>query len=124
MRAREALRTAAVEFSRMQADSGIDCLARTPRVGVRWTLLDAFTADGKRFIVARENLAPVSGLALLSERERQVVAALSLGQSTKEIAYDLGISASTARVLLSRALTKLGVGSRRELISITREARP
>jgi DNA-binding CsgD family transcriptional regulator len=122
-RARDALRTATVEFSRMQVDGATDCLARTPRVGVRWTLLDAFTADGKRFVVARENLAAVSGLALLSERERQVVAALSVGQSTKEVAYDLGISASTARVLLSRALAKLGIGSRRELISVTRPSR-
>jgi DNA-binding NarL/FixJ family response regulator len=94
-------------------------------VEARWTLVDAYERDGKRFIVARENEAEVGGLASLSNRERQIVAFLALGSTTKEIAYQLGISDSTTRVLLSRATTKLRVRSRQELIDlVTREALP
>ena len=67
----------------------------------------------------------MAGLARLTERERQVVAFLALGRSTKEIAYVLGISDSTTRVLLGRAAARLGVRSRDELVRVaTREALP
>jgi DNA-binding CsgD family transcriptional regulator len=41
---------------------------------------------------------------------------LAVGQSTKETAHALGISAATVRVLLSRASAKLKVRSREELL--------
>jgi DNA-binding CsgD family transcriptional regulator len=68
-------------------------------------------------VVARENQPELRGLAALSTRERQVVAYLALGQSTKETAYALGISDVTVRVLVRRASTKLGVSSRDSLIA-------
>lgn len=87
-----------------------------PRVRGRWTLVDAFTQNGERFVVARENQSWAPGLETLTDRERQVViSATGGGKSTKEIAYDLGISYSTARVLLARACARLGVRSREEL---------
>ena len=88
-----------------------------PLTAARWTLVDAFERDGSRYVVARENQSPVRGLQSLSERERQAVAYLAVGQSTKETAYALGISDATVRVLLSRAATKLGVGSRAALLA-------
>ena len=87
-------------------------------MGVRWTLVEAFDAEGERFILAGENLAAIDGLAQLTERERQVAGAVRLGQTTKEVAYDLGISPSTARVLLSRALAKVGLSSSRDLATL------
>ena len=96
-----------------------------PLVDARWTLVDAYQRGGARYIVARENLAPVRGLARLTARERQVAALLALGRSTKEIAYALGIADSTARVLLARAAVRLGARTREELIrATTREALP
>jgi DNA-binding CsgD family transcriptional regulator len=62
--------------------------------------------------------ARTRGLAGLTSRERQVVALLRLSRSTKEIAYQLGIADSTARVLLSRASAKMGVRSRAELVRV------
>ena len=58
----------------------------------------------------------LGGLLGLSSRERQVVAYAAIGQSTKETAYALGISDTTVRVLLARAMKKLGVQSRARLL--------
>jgi DNA-binding CsgD family transcriptional regulator len=87
-----------------------------PLTDARWTLVDSFETGGKRYIVARENQPRRPGLASLTERERQVVHYLALGQSTKETAYALGISDATVRVLLARAAVRLGVRSRAELL--------
>ena len=40
-----------------------------------------------------------------------------MGNSNKVIAYELGISSSTVGVLLSRAVARLGVRTRRALIA-------
>jgi DNA-binding CsgD family transcriptional regulator len=69
--------------------------------------------------VARENQGAVSGPGSLTNRERQVVAFLARGQSTKEIAYALGISDSTTRVLLARAAAKVNARTRQELVRAT-----
>lgn len=48
----------------------------------------------------------------LTPRERQIVDSVLDGRTTKEIAFDLGISDATARVLYSRAMRKLGRSKR------------
>lgn len=85
-------------------------------IAARWTLLDHYESDGRRYLVAQRNDASEARPPGLTDREYQVVAFLSLGHSTKLIAYDLGISDSTVRVLLARAATKLGVTSREQLV--------
>jgi DNA-binding CsgD family transcriptional regulator len=88
-----------------------------PLTSARWTLVDSFERGGARYVVARENQAPVDGLGSLTDRERQVVAYLAIGQSTKETAYALGISDVTVRILIRRASAKLGVHSRKALLA-------
>ncbi len=44
----------------------------------------------------------------LSPRERQILDAVLAGQTHKEVAFDLGVSNATVRVLYSRAMRKLG----------------
>jgi DNA-binding CsgD family transcriptional regulator len=88
-----------------------------PLTRARWTLVDQFETNGARYVVARENQPSVRGLAALSERERQAVAYVAMGQTTKEAAYVLGISDVTVRVLLRRAATKLGVRTRAQLLA-------
>jgi DNA-binding CsgD family transcriptional regulator len=56
-------------------------------------------------------------LDALTERERQVVLQATLGFTNKEIAYALGVSASTVRVLMARAAGRIGVRTRAELLS-------
>ena len=52
----------------------------------------------------------------LTDREQEVVAFASMGHHNKLIAYNLGISHSTVRVLIARAAAKLGARSRDELV--------
>ncbi|MBX3229884.1 MAG: helix-turn-helix transcriptional regulator [Labilithrix sp.] len=85
-------------------------------VRARWTLVHDFEAGGDRYIVARANAASATGPQVLSARERQVVGCLALGHSPKVIAYELGLSHSTVRVLLARATAKLGARDRADLI--------
>jgi len=87
-----------------------------PLVGARWTLVDRFEENGRRYVVARENQARAAGFELLTDRERQVVLQAALGFTNKEIAYALGISGSTVRVLMARAAAKIGVDSRAALL--------
>jgi DNA-binding CsgD family transcriptional regulator len=104
--------------ARRRVATGDPSQAWRPRIRTRWTLIDATDSGGERYIVARENQASTASLQVLTERERQVVASAAYGRSNKEIAYDLGISHSTARVLLARACGRLGVRSRAELLAL------
>jgi DNA-binding CsgD family transcriptional regulator len=119
-RARSALESAAV--AREEVRQGSNRQEPTdrwrPRVSGRWTLVDAVSRRGQRYIVARENEVQPPGLDDLTGRELQVVASAAAGRSNKEIAYELGISHATVRVLLSRAGLRLGVRSRRQLLQL------
>jgi DNA-binding NarL/FixJ family response regulator len=54
-------------------------------------------------------LAPQKGpRAPLSPRERQIVDGVLGGRTRKEVAFELGLSDATVRVLYSRAMKKLG----------------
>ncbi len=81
-------------------------------VAGRWSLVDRFDSDGRRYLVARPNEPDAPDPRALTPRERQVAGFAALGQSNKLIAYELGISPSTVGVLLARAAKKLGVKSR------------
>jgi DNA-binding NarL/FixJ family response regulator len=48
----------------------------------------------------------------LSPRERQILDLVTGGRSSKEVAFDLGVSDATVRVLYSRAMRKLGRSKR------------
>lgn len=89
-------------------------------VDARWSLLDHFEHDGRRYVVAVENDPVAVGPAAFTPRERHVVAAAALGHSNKLIAYQLGLKDSTVRVLLSRAARKVAVDTRRELVALYR----
>ncbi len=90
-------------------------------VSERWTLVDTYERDGKRYVVARRNDIRFPRPDALSPRERQALSFAVLGDSNKLIAYELGISASTVGVLLYRAAQKLRCSSRAELLQRFRE---
>jgi hypothetical protein len=77
-------------------------------VAGRWSLLDRFDSDGRRFIVAHRNDPEAPDLRGLTLRERLVYGYAALGHSNKVIAYELGLSTSTVAKHLGRARTKLG----------------
>lgn len=66
------------------------------------TNAEALSFLGWAFEPSRGPLPP------LSPRERQIVDQVRAGQTHKEIAFDLGISDATVRVLYARAMKKLG----------------
>jgi DNA-binding NarL/FixJ family response regulator len=61
--------------------------------------------------VAQRLVAPASGIASLSPRERAVLVLVAQGLSNQAIADELRISERTARTHVSKLLTKLGLTS-------------
>jgi DNA-binding CsgD family transcriptional regulator len=85
-------------------------------IAARWTLIDHFESDGRRYLLARRNEAAREGYIALSDRERQAIGFARLGHANKLIAYEMGISPSTVAVLIHRAMKKLGLRSRADLL--------
>jgi DNA-binding NarL/FixJ family response regulator len=65
---------------------------------------------------------PNPGLAMLTDREREVFAAVAHGLSNAEIGEQLFMSHATAKTHVSRLLTKLGARDRAQLVVIAYEA--
>ncbi len=124
-----ARRTAAIDSARTKdrrQDGRAVLDSWRPLNSARWTLVDSYEEGGRRYIVARENQAEARRFSDLTDRERQIVVHASLGMSNKQIAYTLGISDATVRVLMARAAKRFGVRTRKELLAhpIMSEARP
>lgn len=114
-RARELLRAAAVDFDRARmrgrdADEALD-LHRAMIAG-RWTLVDTFERDGKRYLIARHNAPASTPIPELTVRETQVAVFTAVGHPNKMIAYELGLSESSIATYLRRALVKLRLPDR------------
>ena len=119
--ARERIKSAAATIDTLRTNQkrrqGREALALWhPLTAARWTIVDHFEENGRRYIVARENQVDAQGFELLTDRERQVVVQAALGCSNKEIAYALGISEATVRVLMARAASRLGVRTKKRLL--------
>lgn len=121
-RAREHLRAAVrlrerARSRRGRADPDAALALWEGLVAGRWSLVDRFERDGKRFIVAHPNDPDVGDPRGLSRRERQVAEYSGMGRSQKEIAYLLGISTAGVSNAARRAAEKLGLAGRAELAS-------
>jgi len=88
------------------------------RVALRWTIIAQYERDGEHYLIARRNDVASFARAVLATREMQAIRLLGRGMTNKEIAFELGVSASTAGVLLWRAAAKLGTRGRRELMRV------
>jgi len=82
----------------------------------RWSMVDWFDSDGRRFVLALPNAPRIHDPRGLNERESQIVAYAVLGQTNKMIAYRLGLSKSRVSMLLRRAMRKLNVQTRAQLV--------
>ncbi|RKT47613.1 regulatory LuxR family protein [Thiocapsa rosea] len=81
----------------------------------RWSLVEHFDSDGRRYIVAVRNDPLYPDPRGLTLRERQVAEYVGMGQSSGQIAYALGISPSSVTDHSARAQRKLGLSSWTEL---------
>ncbi len=114
----EALRAGASGF--LVKDTEPEDLLRAVRViaagesllspSVTRTLISEFVARPERRSVAPD------ALALLTDREREVLALVATGLSNDEIAVELVISPATARTHVSRTMMKLGARDRAQLV--------
>jgi DNA-binding CsgD family transcriptional regulator len=126
--ARETLKDAAVAMDRARR-----LAKRDPEEAIsiwqglvagRWSLVDRFDNDGRRFLVVKRNDPEPAGPTprALTLQERQVVGYAALGHSNKLIAYELGLSPSIIATRLKAAAKKLGCRSRVELVSVMARA--
>jgi DNA-binding CsgD family transcriptional regulator len=121
--ARDILREAALRMDRarskkVRVDSDEALKLWSALVGGRWSLVDRFDRDGRRFIVAHRNEPRVSDPRALSARERQVLAFLASGDSLKMTAYSLGISMTSVSRHRATAMKKLGIKSAAEVLAL------
>ena len=84
-------------------------------VSGRWSLVDHFESDGRRYMVALDNPPGTTDPRQLTPRERHVAAYAALGYSGKQTAYTLGIDPSVVSRHLAEAVRKLGLASPLEL---------
>ncbi len=85
-------------------------------VSGRWSMVDWFDTDGRRFVLALPNPPELSDPRGLTEQEAQVVNFVVLGQSSKLIAYRVGLSPARVSGLLKSAMRKLDVTSAAQLV--------
>jgi DNA-binding CsgD family transcriptional regulator len=120
--ARDALRAAAlaIDEARSSRVAGPEEALELWRglVAGRWSLIEHFDHDGRRYFVARRNDPKLPDPRALDLRERQVAAYAALGHPGKLIAYELGLSPSAVSRHLTSALRKLGATTRGDLLSI------
>jgi DNA-binding CsgD family transcriptional regulator len=127
--ARDSLRNAVVARDRartrtVRADPD-QALALWPGlVSGRWSLVDRFESDGRRYVVARRNEPRPKSPFALTLREQQVLGHLLQGDSVKLTAYALGRSPSTVSETARTLLLKLGVRSVADLIALAAQGTP
>jgi DNA-binding CsgD family transcriptional regulator len=82
----------------------------------RWSLVDWFDSDGRRFVLAHPNPPRLKDPRGLNEIENQVCTYASLGESNKLISYRLGVSQTKVSTALRSAMRKLGIQTRAQLV--------
>jgi DNA-binding CsgD family transcriptional regulator len=82
----------------------------------KFTIVDRFESDGRRYLVAYENPGGIAALRALTARERQILDRAARGDSLKSIAIELGLTPSAAAAYLAGARRKTGLRSRAELV--------
>ena len=110
--ARERLRESIVrvERARSQKPTPDEAVALWEAlVAGRWSVVEHFERDGKRYYLAHRNEPKLAPDRALTAREQQVLAYAELGHSNKLIAYSLGLATSTVSTLLTSARSKLGL---------------
>ncbi len=117
----ERIRDAAVEVDRArgslrQTDPDQALQVWQGLVRGRWSLVDCFDTDGRRFVVARANAPRLGDPRGLSPRELQVATYAARGESGKMIGYRFGISQAQVSSTLVSAMRKLGVKTQAHLV--------
>lgn len=84
----------------------------------RWTLVEHVDSDGRRYYLALQNQPAAASLVALTPRERLVVEQAVRGLPNKIIADALGLGEQSIGACLTRAMSKLRVKTRAELMAL------
>lgn len=124
---REHLRRAAMLMDRARTRavrSSDEALELWPAlVSGRWSMVDRFDTDGRRYLVAKRNPPDAPSLPLTA-REARVIGLAAQGHPNKIIAYELGLPNSVVSEALNDGMTKLGLDSRAALLQLAALAAP
>jgi DNA-binding CsgD family transcriptional regulator len=82
----------------------------------RWSLVDWFDTDGRRFMLAKPNAPHIGDPRGLTEREHQVATYAARGETNKIIGYRFGISPPRVSALINAGMRKLGVKTQAQLV--------
>lgn len=88
----------------------------------RWSMVDWFDSDDRRFVLAVPNPPNFGDPRGLTSRELQVATYAALGDPSKLIGYRLGISKATVSRALRVAMHKLSVKTQAQLVEKMRVA--
>ena len=102
----EAMKSGAIDFMEKPFDD--ETMLRAVRA--------AFARQGKTREQGQERAAIRQRLAVLSNREQQVLQGLVAGHANKRIAHDLDISPRTVEIYRAHVMTKMGASSLSELV--------
>jgi len=93
----------------------------TSLVRGRWSMVDWFDSDSRRYVLAVPNAPTVNDPRGLTKREAQVVSYIIAGHTNKLIGYQLGLSKGRVSTLAGSSMRKLGVRTRAQLIKKWRD---
>lgn len=99
-------------------DGGSDydaCEAWRALVSGRWSLVESFEADGRRYLLARENPPHKVRESALTALEARALLMRAGGASYKWMADELAISTAATHRLVQSGLKKLGIRHEHEL---------
>lgn len=105
------VRTERARSRRMRAEPEAALSLWQGLISGRWSLVDHFEADGRRYIAAHENVPGVRDPRALGPFERACVHYAMHKTRTADIAYALGASVDSVTSALARAATRLGLAS-------------
>ena len=119
---REALRDAVVAFDHAQsrrADKDPEEAVRAwaALVAGRWSIIERFESDGRRYLVARRNQPLAVAAAALTPLEAHSLLLRAQGVTYKAIRYELGQSEGTVDRHVKAGLRKLGLADEMDLAS-------
>jgi len=84
----------------------------------RWSLIDHFDSDGRRFCMFLRNDPRLEPIRPLTPQQRQVMSLAALGVPNKLIAYEVGISESGVSQALRSGMIRLGIRRRTDLVRV------
>ena len=123
--AREQLRDAALVIDRARSRRGLRAPGEALEawkalVAGRWTIVDHFDSDQRRYLVAMVNPPELSVPLALEADEARIAEYAAQGYSQKYIAYELGLDQAEVSRKLRSALAHLGLSRRTDLVALVR----